>query len=87
VHGAQAWHAEHDRGRIAPGLLADLVVWSGDLYADEHAPEGLLGQHAELTVVDGNIAHSAGALADRVGTMLPKDPVSAGTAEQHVHCH
>jgi predicted amidohydrolase YtcJ len=27
----RAWHAEHDRGRIAPGMLADLVVWSGDL--------------------------------------------------------
>jgi predicted amidohydrolase YtcJ len=87
VHGARAWHAEQDRGRIATGLLADLVVWSGDLYSHEHSPEGLLDQHAELTVVDGSIAHSAGALTDRVGAALPEDPVSAGTAEQHVHCH
>jgi predicted amidohydrolase YtcJ len=87
AHGAQAWHAEHDRGRIATGLLADLVVWSSDLYAYQQSPDGLLDQHAELTVVGGIIAHSAGALTDRVGAALPEDPVSAGTAEQHVHCH
>ncbi|MBJ7336558.1 amidohydrolase [Mycolicibacterium sp.] len=87
VHGARAWHSEHDRGRIRTGMLADLVVWSSDLYAHESSPEGLLGEHAELTLVGGTVAHSAGALADRVGAALPEDPVSAGTAEQHVHCH
>ena len=87
VHGARAWHAEHDRGRIRVGMLADLVVWSSDLYDHESSPEGLLGEHAELTLVGGAIAHSAGALADRVGPALPEDPVAAGTAEQHVHCH
>ena len=87
VHGARAWHAEGDRGRISTGLLADLVVWSSDLYAYEESPDGLLDQHAELTLVGGTIAHSAGALTDRVGATLPEDPVSAGTAEQHVHCH
>ncbi len=87
VHGARAWHAEHDRGRIAAGMLADLVVWSDDLYAHEHAPDGLLRQHAEVTLVGGRIAHSAGALAERVGPELGEDPVSAGTAEKHVHCH
>jgi predicted amidohydrolase YtcJ len=87
VHGARAWHAEGDRGRIETGLLADLVVWSGDLYDHEQSPEGLLEQHAELTLVGGAVAHSAGALADRVGAALPADPVSDGTAEQHVHCH
>ena len=87
VHGARAWHAEGDRGRISTGLLADLVVWSSDLYAHEESPDELLDQHAELTLVGGTIAHSAGALTDRVGATLPEDPVSAGTAEQHVHCH
>ncbi len=87
VHGARAWHAEGDRGRISTGLLADLVVWSSDLYAHEESPDGLLDHHAELTLVGGTIAHSAGALTDRVGATLPEDPVSAGTAEQHVHCH
>jgi predicted amidohydrolase YtcJ len=87
VHGARAWHAEGGRGRISTGLLADLVVWSGDLYAHEKSPDELLDHHAELTLVGGTIAHSAGALTDRVGPTLPEDPVSAGTAEQHVHCH
>ena len=32
VHGARAWHAEGSLGRIAPGMLADLAVWSTDLY-------------------------------------------------------
>jgi len=87
VHGARAWHAEHDRGRLAVGMLADMVVWSDDLYAHERDPRGLLEQHAELTLVGGTVAHSAGALTDRVGSPLPVDPVTAGTAEQHVHCH
>ncbi len=87
VHGARAWHAEHDRGRIIPGMLADLVVWSDDLYAHENDPAGLLDQHAEVTVVGGRIVHSAGAVADAVGAPLSVDPVSAGTAETHVHCH
>ncbi len=87
VHGARAWHAEGDRGRIETGLLADVVVWSDDLYDHERSPEGLLEQHAELTLVGGAVLHSAGALAERVGAPLPEDPVSAGTATEHVHCH
>jgi predicted amidohydrolase YtcJ len=87
VHGAHAWHAEHDRGRIETGLLADLVVWSGDLYDHEQSPDGLLEQHVELTLVGGAVAHSAGALADRVGAPLLEDPAGVGTATEHVHCH
>jgi predicted amidohydrolase YtcJ len=87
VHGARAWHAEHDRGKIADGMLADLVMWSDDLYAHEHEPDELLDQHAELTLVGGAIVHSAGAVTDRVGAVLGEDPVSAGTAVSHVHCH
>ena len=87
VHGAHAWHSESDRGRIATGMLADLVVWSDDLYTHEREPEGLLNQHAEVTLVGGTIVHSAGALCDRVGAALGEDPVSAGTAVSHVHCH
>ena len=87
VHGARAWHAEHDRGRIAAGMLADLAVWSDDLYAHEREPEGLLEQHAEVTLVGGRVVHSAGALCERVGAPLADDPVSAGTAHADVHCH
>jgi predicted amidohydrolase YtcJ len=87
VHGARAWHAERDRGRIVTGMLADLVVWSDDLYAHERAPEGLLGQHAEVTMVAGAVAHSAGNITDPVGRELGQDPATTGTAEKHVHCH
>jgi hypothetical protein len=68
-------------------MLADLVVWSDDLYTHEREPEELLSQHAEVTLVGGKIVHSAGALSDRVGAALGEDPVGAGTAVSHVHCH
>ena len=86
VHGARAWHAEGDRGRIRPGMLADLVVWSDDLYRHEGDPAGLLDQHAELTVVGGGFAHSAGALAAPTSARA-EDPVAAGQGEKHVHAH
>ena len=87
VHGARAWHAERDRGRIETGLLADLVVWSSDLYDHENEPSGLLEQRAEVTMVGGAVAHSTGTLTDRVGYDVAVDPVTAGTAVEHVHCH
>lgn len=86
VHGARAWHAEGDRGRIRQGMLADLAVWSDDLYRHEGDPAGLLDQHAELTVVGGRFAHSAGALAAATATRA-EDPVAAGVGETHVHAH
>lgn len=87
VHGARAWHAEHDRGRLAIGLHADLVVWSSDLYDYEQTPEALLDQRAEVTMVGGAVVHSTGTLTDRVGSEVAVDPVTAGTAVEHVHCH
>lgn len=87
VHGARAWHAEGDRGRVTAGLLADIVVWSDDLYLHQDAPDELLDQHAEVTLVGGRIAHSAGAITESVGTALAEDPVSTGTARSDVHCH
>lgn len=88
VHGARAWHAEGDRGRLRAGMLADLVVWSDDLYRHAEDPAGLLDQHAELTVVGGQFAHSAGALAAATGARA-EDPVAAGigVGDEHVHTH
>jgi predicted amidohydrolase YtcJ len=87
VHGAQAWHLEHERGRITAGMQADLVLWSDDLYSHERAPSELLDQRADVTIVDGTVAFSTGAVVTVVGHQLAEDPVSAGTAHQDVHCH
>ena len=87
MHGARAWHAEGDRGRIRPGMAADLAVWSSDLYAHEHEPAGLLDAHAELTVVGGRIVHSAGGVADPAGAPGSEDPVSVAGANAHAHVH
>lgn len=89
VHGARAWHLERSRGRLAPGMDADLVVWSDDLYRHEQDPAGLLGEHAEVTLVGGRVVHSAGAVAEVVGAPVGEDPVAVGgSAEQaNVHVH
>ncbi|MDL9979629.1 amidohydrolase [Microbacterium sp. ASV49] len=88
VHGARAWHAEADRGTLRAGMLADLVVWSGDLYTHEGDPAGLLAEHAEVTMVGGRVAHSRGAVTDAVGTAPATDPAAgAGAEDPHGHEH
>ncbi|MGR0218714.1 amidohydrolase [Agromyces sp. ZXT2-6] len=88
VHGARAWHLENARGRIAPGMDADIVAWSGDLYAHAHDPAALLGEHAALTVVGGRVVHSTGAIAEPVGDAVGEDPVrEGGRSGAHVHAH
>ena len=89
VHGARAWHAEGSRGRIAPGMVADLAVWSSDLYDHEHDPAGLLDEHAELTIVGGRIVHSAGGVEEAIGAPVGGDPVvvAGGASDAHVHVH
>ena len=88
VHGARAWHAEGELGALRPGMLADLVVWSGDLYAHEHDPAGLLAEHAEVTMVGGRVAHSRGAVADAVGASAAPDPAAGGSGtDPHGHEH
>ena len=89
VQGARAWHLEASRGRLAPGMEADLVVWSDDLYRNEHDPAWLLGEHAEVTVVGGRVVHSAGAVAEVVGAPAAEDPVAVGggAAAARVHVH
>ena len=70
-------------------MLADLAVWSSDLYAHEHEPAGLLDAHAELTVVGGRVVHSAGGVAAPSGALASDDPVAVAgaTADPHVHAH
>jgi predicted amidohydrolase YtcJ len=58
VHNAWAEGREHDKGRIAPGFLADLAVWDRDPFADP--PQNLLERRVLWTVIDGRIVHEAG---------------------------
>jgi predicted amidohydrolase YtcJ len=50
----------HLRGRLAPGMDADLVALAGDLFA--LPPEAWPGVGCDLTVVGGEIVHVAGGL-------------------------
>lgn len=56
-NGAHAAFDEDRLGRIAPGMLADLVLLAGDLGSLEH--EGDLQVRAALTICDGEITHEA----------------------------
>lgn len=58
---AYAEFAEHDKGRLAPGQLADLAVLSQDIFTvDTHA---LPDTTSLMTIVGGRIVHGAGVLA------------------------
>ncbi|HEX2060347.1 MAG TPA: amidohydrolase family protein, partial [Thermoanaerobaculia bacterium] len=54
---ANAWatFAENDTGRIAPGLLADIVVLSENLF--EIPPESIRDVQVDLTIFDGKVIH------------------------------
>ena len=47
--------AEHRRGRVSPGMDADLVVLDRDLLAE--GASAIIGTGVRLTVLDGRIAH------------------------------
>jgi predicted amidohydrolase YtcJ len=53
--GAWAAFADHRRGRIAPGMDADLAVLDRDLPA--LGPSAIIGTSVSLTVINGAIAH------------------------------
>jgi len=59
---AYAEFMEEEKGTIAPGKLADLVVLSGD--PSEVPPERLRDLEVELTIVEGKIVH------ERLGNVL-----------------
>ena len=52
---AYAEFAEHEKGTLAPGMLADLAVLSQDIFAV--APEALPATSSVLTLVGGRIVH------------------------------
>ena len=54
---AYAAFAEHRRGRVAPGLDADLVVLDRDLLSAN--PSAIIGTGVRLTVVGGAVVHRA----------------------------
>lgn len=54
---AYANFAEHDRGSLTPGKLADLVLLSDDLFA--LPPAGVKDARVELTMVGGETVHRA----------------------------
>jgi predicted amidohydrolase YtcJ len=54
-----AWFSldEHERGTLAPGMLADMAVLTTDVF---DPAESLLGVGADLTLVGGRVVHAAG---------------------------
>ena len=48
---------EHEKGQIKQGYLADLVLFSHDLFAVQ--PEDIMSARAVLTMIDGRIVHEA----------------------------
>ena len=57
VGSAYAEFQEHDKGTLAPGMLADFVVWSQDIFTID--PEAIRDTKAQVTVVDGRVVYEA----------------------------
>lgn len=53
VNNAWALFAEHELGRIAPGMLADIVVLSEDVF--KIAPERIAEVKVDMTIMDGGV--------------------------------
>jgi predicted amidohydrolase YtcJ len=70
---AYAEHAEHEKGRLAPGMLADLAVLSQDIFA---VPVTALPEtRSVLTLVGGVMVYEAGLLPVlRSAAGLPSTP-------------
>ncbi|WP_144463529.1 amidohydrolase [Siminovitchia fortis] len=56
IGGACATNEEGRKGTIAPGKLADMTVFSRDLFEIEH-PDELLDTEIEMTVIGGEIVY------------------------------
>lgn len=82
--GAWAWHDENRLGVLAVGAVADLAVWSANLY--ELDPAGLLDQFAELTIVGGEIVHDAqGARPDTLTDVAASSLDHSHACSAHEH--
>lgn len=55
IDNAYAEHREHAKGRLVPGLLADIAVLSGDIEATR--PEAIREMKVVTTVMDGVVTH------------------------------
>lgn len=57
-NGAFSQKMEHRKGRLVPGQLADIAVFSRDLFAA--SPDGILhGTRVDLTIRDGRVVYRA----------------------------
>jgi len=56
VGGAYATNEEYKKGTIFRGKLADMTVFSRDLFEIEH-PDELLATEVEMTVIGGEIVY------------------------------
>ena len=54
IGGAYATNEEHLKGTLTRGKLADMTVFSHDLFAMEH-PDELLSTNVEMTIIDGEV--------------------------------
>jgi predicted amidohydrolase YtcJ len=55
VNNASAMFAEHETGRIAPGMLADIAVLSQDVFAIP--PEAIVETEVDVTIFDGRVIY------------------------------
>ena len=52
---ARAEHREDQKGQLKPGMLADIAVFTRDLFS--HGPDAILGTEVALTVVGGQVVY------------------------------
>ncbi len=58
--GAYAAHEEDEKGTIAPGMLADLVILDGDPFRE---PDGIKDMGVMVTIFNGKVVHQRGNLS------------------------
>ncbi|WP_429371116.1 amidohydrolase [Paenibacillus sp. DS2015] len=56
IGGAYATNEEHIKGTLTRGKLADMTVFSHDLFTMEH-PDELLSTNVEMTIIDGEVSY------------------------------